>query len=174
MVRCESRPGVGQVDYSHPAGARALRGMSRKLRWRCSRQSPMRCSLLLFTHLYPLRTSPRSWRATSQSYASSRMPQRILRPVRESGVIDRADSAAPSRAGPKSQAPAVATFVITVGLHPPLPLIHRQIPTITSFPAAAMTESGSSRVDSWGKFWKCRLTRPRFGKGSYRSPDLHA
>ena len=62
----------------------------------CERCSRLRCSPGL-----PLRPSPRSWRPTSQSCVLSRVPLRVVRFVNESGVIDRAESAAPSRAGPR-------------------------------------------------------------------------
>ncbi len=58
-------------------------------------------------HLYPLRTSPRSWRPTSRPCAPPRVPLRVVRLVGESGVIDRATDAAPSRAGPRRN-PAAA------------------------------------------------------------------
>ncbi len=61
----------------------------------------MRCSRPLAAHLYPLRTSPRRWRPTSRPCAPPRVPLRIVRLVRESGVAGDATDAAPSRAGPR-------------------------------------------------------------------------
>lgn len=55
--------------------------------------------------VYPLRTSPRSWRPTSRPCAPPRVPLRVVRLVEASNVIGDATAAAPSRAWPRRNSP---------------------------------------------------------------------